>query len=166
MSDRRRLFADLIGVLDATGPGWPRPPGALGEHEFLRACTRCGDCVTACPHGAIGPLPSGRSAGTPAMDLNAAPCHLCADTPCIQACGEGALIDIGVEHLFFGIATIDESSCLPFRGPECGACRRSCPRGALTMSLGRPSIDAEGCNGCGLCRDDCPVWGKAIAVSW
>lgn len=26
-----------------------RPPGALAEPAFLDACTRCGDCIRACP---------------------------------------------------------------------------------------------------------------------
>ena len=27
-----------------------RPPGALPEKDFLAACTRCGQCVQACPY--------------------------------------------------------------------------------------------------------------------
>ncbi|MCA9157748.1 MAG: hypothetical protein KDA72_05440, partial [Planctomycetales bacterium] len=27
-----------------------RPPGAIEEQRFLAGCTRCGDCITACPY--------------------------------------------------------------------------------------------------------------------
>ncbi|MCB9765215.1 MAG: 4Fe-4S binding protein [Alphaproteobacteria bacterium] len=166
MSGRRALFTSLLrlGEADPDGPGWPRPPGALSEADFLRACTRCGDCIEACPHGAIGTLPSGPTAGTPAMNPNVAPCHLCEDTPCITACEDGALAPVGAAGILLGIAMVDPERCLPFRGPECGACRNSCPVGALHTSLGRPSIDSKVCNGCGLCRADCPVWDKAIEI--
>jgi ferredoxin-type protein NapG len=147
-------------------PGWPRPPGAVEEADFLRLCTRCDACIEACPHGAIGRLQSGPAAGTPAMDPNTAPCHLCEGVPCAAACDEGALIPITPEAIFLGIAEISTQSCLPFRGPECGACRTSCPIGALTFSLARPRIDPDTCNGCGLCRADCPVWDRAITVHW
>src|SRR5437868_5956617 len=28
---------------------WLRPPGALAEPQFLDTCSRCGNCVSACP---------------------------------------------------------------------------------------------------------------------
>ena len=30
-----------------------RPPGALPEKDFLAACTRCGQCVQACPYDIV-----------------------------------------------------------------------------------------------------------------
>ena len=165
--ERRDLFSRMLRLDLPLGgdPGWPRPPGALDEASCLAACTRCDACIVACPHGAIGKLPEGPTAGSPAMNPNVAPCHLCADTPCIKACEDGALAPIDATDIFLGLAEIVEARCLPFRGPECGACRSSCPVGALHTRLGRPSIDPQICNGCGLCRADCPVWDQAILVS-
>lgn len=137
---------------------WPRPPGAVADFEEL--CTKCDECIIACPHGSIGTL----SDGTPAMDPEAIACHLCADTPCITACLDGALQPILVEDIFFGLARIVEADCFVFRGPECGACAPACPRDALHLELTRPIIDEAQCNGCGLCREACPVHGKAIAI--
>jgi len=102
------------------------------------------------------------------MDPNQAPCHLCADMPCAQACPTDALTPLppsavsGV--IFLGLAHVETERCFVFQGPECGACHPACPLGAITLSLGRPRIDAELCNGCGLCRASCPVWGKAIRI--
>src|SRR6266545_3876887 len=47
-------------TLSETGPkespvkvrtDWLRPPGAVAEELFLDRCTRCGDCLPACPYG-------------------------------------------------------------------------------------------------------------------
>ncbi|MBV1884224.1 MAG: hypothetical protein KUG82_21465 [Pseudomonadales bacterium] len=61
---------------------------------------------------------------------------------------------------------IDKEKCLPYLGPECGACKGSCPvEGALFWNAEKPSIDNELCVGCALCREACIVEPKAIGVS-
>ncbi len=61
---------------------------------------------------------------------------------------------------------INEQSCLPYSGPECGACFDSCPiTGALTQDGFRPVINPCLCCGCGLCRESCIVDPKAITIS-
>ncbi len=61
---------------------------------------------------------------------------------------------------------INEQSCLPYSGPECGACFDSCPvTGALTQDGFRPVINPSLCCGCGLCRESCIVDPKAITIS-
>ena len=74
---------------------WIRPPFAVNELDFLLACSRCGDCVPACPHNVVFTLPArlGSSVvGTPALDLVNKGCHLCEEWPCVQACNDGALL--------------------------------------------------------------------------
>ncbi len=62
---------------------------------------------------------------------------------------------------------IDPRACLPYSGPECGACAHACPvPGALEWADGiRPVINDERCTGCALCREACIVEPKAIEVA-
>ncbi len=162
---------------------WIRPPFARPELDFLLACTRCNACMEACPHQVIFPLPFSRGAevaATPALDLLNKGCHLCSDWPCVQACGDRALAfpepeEINPEPesdetdnvLPFKLASvqIDTATCLPYNGPECGACRGSCPvPGALLWQGEKPVIDAEVCVGCALCREACILEPKAVKV--
>lgn len=153
---------------------WIRPPYALDELEFLTTCTRCSECVDACPYQVVFLLPprlGAAVANTPALDLINRGCHLCADWPCVTACEAGALKlpqsqpNMAVQMPRMALVTINRQSCLPYLGPECGACAPSCPvPGALTMRAEKPVIDPELCTGCGLCREACIVEPKAIEI--
>ena len=154
---------------------WLRPPFARAELEFLLACTRCDKCVEACPHDVIFKLPARLGAqvvGTPALDILNKGCHLCEDWPCVKACEPEALKlpvteDEGELPLpKLARAEINTSSCLPYLGPECGACKPACPvPGALVWDREKPRVDPEICTGCGLCREACVVEPKAVNIS-
>ena len=144
-----------------------RPPGAETELEFLAACTRCGDCVPACPHGTIFLLDThtGIAMNTPALDLTNKACHLCKNFPCIATCEPNALKPVDPETLRFAKVRINSSTCLPFQGPECGVCVSVCPLpGAITFNLTIPQINPDVCNGCAACREACLVAPPAITV--
>jgi ferredoxin-type protein NapG len=157
---------------------WIRPPYALDELEFLLACTRCDKCIEACPHDVIFKLPARlgmQVTGTPALDLINKACHLCEDWPCVEACEPKALQfpeqkkeerEEEVRSLpKLAHAEINTQTCLPYNGPECGACASSCPvPGALLWDMEKPHIDLEKCTGCGLCRDACVVNPKAVNI--
>ena len=155
---------------------WIRPPYAKTELEFLLSCTRCNDCIDACPYKIIFPLSAKNGADvmhTPALDLLNSGCHLCEDWPCVTACDANALSlpDIQLEndenfHLpRLAKAVVDTEICLPYKGPECGACAASCVvEGALVWEMERPSINLELCTGCAMCREHCITEPKAINI--
>ena len=154
---------------------WIRPPYAVDELEFLLGCTRCGECITACPYKVIFPLESRLGAkvvNTPAMDLVNKGCHLCEDWPCVKACEPQVMKLPEVEedeimpYPVLAKAHINTATCLPYSGPECGACQASCiVPGALTWNMEKPEINEELCVGCAMCREHCIVEPKAVLVS-
>lgn len=156
-SGRHRRRARVIPVL--------RPPGAVSEAAFLDACTRCGDCISACPHGAITLAPARLrgAADTPMVDPAKQPCLLCEDTPCITACQPGALRP--VPRIEMGVASIDTLSCLAHQGGFCSTCVEHCPEpGAIETSGGKPRVVTELCVGCGVCQHVCPAPMNAIRL--
>jgi len=156
---------------------WIRPPFAIAEIEFLLACTRCDECIKACPHEIVFSLAAKNGAdvmNTPALDLLNKGCHLCDDWPCVNACEANALLfpEIKNENETNKLLpkltaiTIDTTTCLPYLGPECGACSMACPvEGALQWEMERPSINQELCTGCALCREACITEPKSILIN-
>lgn len=158
-------------VVDRFAPLVQRPPGALVEMSFLLACTRCGDCVKACPTGAIMVLDdqAGVAAGTPFLDVNHhKPCVACSHVPCAPACRPGALKPVRIEDAVMGTAEIDRDSCKPWAGRgACTRCYDACPVREDAMVVdeaGRPYVDPRHCIGCGMCRWACPTTPKSIKV--
>ncbi len=167
---------------------WLRPPFALEELDFLLACTRCDECIEACPHDVLFKLPARwglKAVGTPAMDLAHRGCHMCEDWPCVAACEPNALMMAVAQEApeegpggvpeedptpsaplpKLAIVAIDTKTCLPYLGPECGACSDSCPvPGALQWNGPKPVIDQDTCTGCALCREACIADPKAVTV--
>ena len=156
--------------------GWLRPPYAVDEMPFLLGCTRCGKCIEACPHGVLFGLPArlGRQvADTPAMDLLMRGCRMCQDWPCVAACEPGVLKlaagDSGAPTAPARLARarINTEICLPYSGPECGACAHACPvPGALEWEAGlRPVINQDHCTGCAMCREACITEPRAVEIA-
>lgn len=150
---------------------WIRPPFASDELTFLLACTRCDACIEACDYDVIfklSPRLGAKVAGTPALDLLHKGCHLCIDWPCVNACEPDALRLPDAETVTapkLAAARIDTAACLPYSGPECGACAGSCPiPDALLWNMQRPEIDDATCVGCGLCREACIHDPSAIVI--
>ncbi len=169
-----------LGLLFRTtrSKGWEtcllRPPGALAEPDFLAACIRCGQCVEACPFGtlhlAVG-LAAEIANGTPYVDPRTVPCYLCQgyDTlRCIASCPTTALETVpDPRDVRMGTATIDESTCLPYKGVACRVCWHACPfpNEAIRFDpLLRPVVDKDHCVGCGLCDYACPTEPSSIPV--
>lgn len=145
-----------------------RPPGAMEEMEFISTCTRCGDCVPACPYGAIlrYPLTAGLRGGTPYIDPHTKACELCPDTPCITACKPGALEPTPVDRIDMGTAKVNPETCMTFDNKICTRCYDACPypERAIVIEDHHPRVNENGCVGCGLCQERCPTHPVGIKV--
>ncbi len=158
MISRRQL---LRGRLSAQ-PLPLRPPWALAEADFTASCSRCGDCVRACP----GKIIRQGDGGFPEIDFRYGECSFCGD--CVTACPTPALQrrESGAPPWRAVAAILD--SCIARRGVTCQVCQEQCEARAIRFSprAGRvpvPELDAGLCSGCGACVASCPV--SAIAVS-
>lgn len=137
-----------------------RPPWALVEDDFLRACTRCGDCASACPTRIV----VDRDAGYPGIDFGEGECTFCGD--CSTACKTGALLRRDGQPPWAARAAIGED-CLAQQRVECRVCGDLCAETAIRFTpqiggIAIPAIDRERCSGCGACVAACPT--RAIDV--
>ncbi len=154
LSGVERLPADEKPAPPAQQP--LRPPGALPEPAFRRACVRCYLCAEVCPVSCIqfparvvgAQAPLERAPGALAREEVAAPVWEAGSTPwilpweracvacmkCGPACPTGALRPIADDsatvqrEVRMGVARIDRKICLPWtRTSWCGACLTICP---------------------------------------
>lgn len=142
-----------------------RPPGAVDEPTFLEDCTRCGDCIEACPHDAIQLAPDRfrEAAGTPMIDPAKAPCRMCDDVPCVHAC-EPDVLSLAAPRTM-GTAMLKPQTCLAHQGQTCTVCFEQCPvSGAIELRAGKPQINQETCTGCGVCFHVCPAPHNPILI--
>lgn len=140
---------------------WLRPPGAVDEALFLERCTRCGDCVKACPYQTIRV----DARGLPVIFPDEVPCRLCEDFPCISACGTEALLPVAHRgQVAMGLAVVSSRSCTAEQG--CHACVSQCPTEALTMDFEsyRLLVTSDRCVGCGMCEQVCKTVNDKIAI--
>ncbi len=159
-----------------------RPPGALPDNNFDKACIRCGLCVQACPYDTLklATLLSPVATGTPYFTARQIPCEMCEDIPCVTACPSGALDPklTNIDDSRMGTAVlIDQKNCLNFQGLRCDVCYRICPiiDKAITLETIRnertgfhakfiPTVHADYCTGCGKCEQACVLDVAAIKV--
>ena len=133
-----------------------RPPWALPETDFVDRCTRCGDCLSACPQKILvagdGGFPDRRF--QPATNVLSAAIA----RPHASRWRWSAPKDCrrGRTRQLVGDA------CLPKRGVECRVCGDFCDVRAIRFAprLGNsplPAIDNALCTGCGACVGPCPT---------
>jgi len=146
-----------------------RPPGAIAEEPFLKACTSCDDCIRACPHWVIrkaGPELGETMEGTPIILPAENPCLMCADFPCIAACESGALTLVPDAFIRIGVARVDDAACYMALGQPCDYCMTHCPtRPKAIHALDRgmvAQVEDDLCTGCGKCAEICPA--DAISI--
>lgn len=151
-----------------------RPPGAVDEKRFMALCIRCNRCIEVCPYGSIKRVGFGPTLGTPYVFPEKKACYLC--MACCRLCPTGALDALlrAPERVAMGKARIDPSICyshlfldhdvLPDHagkkiGALCNTCYNVCPLPdtAITLKDGLFPVVLEGCVGCGVCVERCPV---------
>lgn len=154
-----------------------RPPGAIEETTFVALCTRCGNCMRACPHSIIErDLGENGWAGilTPVLSFENDYCREDC-TQCTEVCPSGAIIRVLPDekpNIRIGLPRVDMDICLLSEDRECSACMRWCPYDAIryifseaTYSL-TPVVNPDRCNGCGACQTACPTKPvKAIRIA-
>lgn len=156
---RRALFARL-----RDGKAQLRLPWAIGEDDFLEACTRCGSCIAVCPTRVVK---SGHG-GYPVVGFEAAGCSFCGK--CAEACRDACFFPVA-ERTTATAWTLKASvaaGCVETKGIACRMCDDACEARAIRF---RPQgggrslaeIDTAHCTGCGACVSICPV--KAITVT-
>jgi len=168
-------------------PELVRPPGALGEEEFLAKCIRCGECMKVCPTNGIHPaaLEAGiEGMWSPVMKMTIGYCEYeC--TLCTEVCPTGAIRQLTVDEkqkIKIGLAYIDRNRCLPYASARtCIVCEEHCPtpkkaiwfeEAQVTTDRGekvtvkQPRVNLELCIGCGICTNKCVIKGQpAILVA-
>lgn len=124
-----------------------------GQSACVYGCIGYGDCVSACPNGAV------RIINGIAL-INASVCTGCG--LCIKVCPNGVItaeidtirILVGCSNLEKGakVRKVCERGCI-----ACNRCGRECPAGAITIMDNLPVIDYGICEGCEHCTEICPV---------
>ena len=152
-----------------------RPPGALPEPSFEDTCSRCGQCVEACPAQCIVLDPQ-LAGGLPHIQARQMPCVVCEELACMNVCPTGALKLVERHKIDIGVAVVDHQRCL--RGPDpmqlgpggdgedCQICVEACPFGDTALQLNeRGFVEVRsGCTGCGVCEHRCPTEPTSILV--
>lgn len=132
-----------------------RPPWALRpDASFTSTCTRCGDCITACPQHIVAK----GEAGFPVLDLRQRGCDFCG--ACADTCRPLAL-DRAVTPAIAALLGIG-AGCLARRRIDCRVCGDACDAGALRFppragGPPEPVLDTARCTACGQCVPACPV---------
>lgn len=146
---------------------WLRPPGALPEQKFIETCSRCGECVSACPADAILlDSTGGAGKGAPYILASVRACVACDELACMNVCPSGALVPTPLTQIKMGTAVWREEHCVRSSGEDCTKCVEICPMGTAAIELVNNEIVVKplACIGCGLCQQHCPTTPKAITV--
>lgn len=132
-----------------------RPPWALPAGQFGDRCTRCNDCLGACPEHILVVS----DGGFPAVHFTRGGCTFCG--ACVDACKPQALRR-AQDQAPWSLTAVIGPACLPRHGVECRSCGDFCDARAIRFAprIGGsplPEIDRERCTGCGACVAPCPV---------
>ncbi|KPK31787.1 MAG: hypothetical protein AMK70_11725 [Nitrospira bacterium SG8_35_1] len=179
------MMKSVVNADSAPAHSVIRPPGSIGEKDFLKRCIKCGECMRVCPTNVIQPglLESGfEGLWSPVLMNKIGYCEYNC-VLCSQVCPTGAILPLSIEKktgrppfqkpVRIGTAFYDRGRCLPWAmHTECIVCEEVCPtspkaiwfkteevtlRTGSTKKLKLPYMDPKLCVGCGICENKCPV---------
>ncbi|MDQ6970857.1 MAG: ferredoxin-type protein NapF [Mariprofundus sp.] len=132
-----------------------RPPWSINEADFQDACTRCGDCLSACPENIL--IREGVN-GYPIVDFKRGECTFCTD--CVKACPSTALAESDARPWL--LKAVVGKSCLAKQQVICTTCAEQCELRAIRFTplagaIAQPEINLDVCTGCGACDAPCPA---------
>ncbi len=142
-----------------------RPPASVNPEEFYALCTRCGNCIKACPTKILKQdTRLGLGILTPVVIFDHAYClETC--NACSVVCPSGAITLFSVNaksQLTMGKAEVNTTDCLLSHQTECDRCIQVCSYKAIIIkgkdkeSLILPEVESAKCVGCGACKIVCP----------
>ncbi|MDH4128490.1 MAG: 4Fe-4S binding protein [Spirochaetota bacterium] len=99
---------------------------------------------------------------TPYLNFDNSGCTFC--TNCAKVCEKGVL-NQHLEAKINSIALINKELCIAWNMTLCSSCTDVCYPKSITFSrMLNPQIDQNTCNGCGLCKNICPL--SAITIEY
>ena len=140
-----------------------RPPWSLAEALFIDRCTRCGECIKACP---LNIIHEGRGK-FPVLDFSVSGCDFCRE--CVAVCAPKALnYDSTIDPSPWDLTATILPTCLSLNAVICRSCGEVCDERAISFKLetggvARPILAVDSCTGCGECFAVCPI--KSIEIS-
>lgn len=129
-------------------------PWSVDWLSFTADCTRCGDCLRACPEQIIVQ----GDGGYPVLLFSQGECSFCG--ACADSCPQALFVDRELAP-WQQLATFGDA-CLAMQGVYCRSCQDVCEANAIKFTprpggISRPELVGDLCSGCGACVAPCPV---------